>query len=313
MTAHRSKTYGAAALLAGACLLLAACAGSGGPASSSSASGSSASGGAGVPEHAALAGPAKAPAPPLGPAAGTQLTRLPGPGSLSIIYTARLTVRAKNVADAASHAAQAAAAAGGYVAAENATADQKHPARATVSIELKVPVAAYRATLAALSRLGQTRSQSQRAADVTQTVADVTSRVASAKAAIRQLRALLARAGSVSSLLTVQDRINTEEAALESLLAQQRALARQTSYASISLLLVSTPPPGVKHHHPKRAGGFTGGLDAGWQALRAVVSGLLTGLGAVLPFAVPVALLAALGFAGMRWRLRRRAGPRAAG
>ena len=79
---------------------------------------------------------------------------------------------------------------------------------------------------------------------MTQTVADVSSRVTSAQDAITALRALLTRAGSVTSLLDVQNQINAEEASLEELLAQQRALAHETAFGTVSLLLVSKPVPG---------------------------------------------------------------------
>ena len=55
----------------------------------------------------------------------------------------------------------------------------------------------------------------------------MTSRVTSAQDAITQLQALLKRAGSVSSLLSVQEQINAQESGLEALQAQQRALARR--------------------------------------------------------------------------------------
>jgi hypothetical protein len=197
------------------------------------------------------------------------------------------------------------------VASERSTASRAHPASQRVHLELKVPAAAYPATLAALSRLGTVLSSSQRAQDVTQTVADVTSRVTSSQAAIAQLRKLLSRAGSVGGLLAVQDQINAEEAGLEALQAQQRALARETTYSTVSLDLLSTPVPAVRHHR-HRAGGFTGGLAAGWRALRTVVAWLLTGAGAALPFLALAAVLAAIGYRAVRWRTRRQAGAGAA-
>ena len=150
---------------------------------------------------------------------GTSLTALPA--TSSIIYTASLTVRAQDLTRAAAQATQLARAAGGYVSSENTQLNRAHPDRSTVSLQLKIPVGAYQATLGALStQLGTRLAMSQHAEDVTQTVADVTSRVTSEQAAISQLRALLRHAGSVSSLLTVQNQINDEESALESLLAQ---------------------------------------------------------------------------------------------
>jgi hypothetical protein len=246
-------------------------------------------------------------------AAGKQAS-LPAllPARQAVIYTASLTVRAGDVRAAAARAARLAGSAGGYVSSETARFSHRHPADGTILIQLKIPVARYQATLAALSgQLGTRLSLSQRAQDVTQTVADVTSRVASSRAAIAQLRKLLARAGSVSSLLMVQDQINAEESSLEALQSQQRALAHETTYGTVSVTLVSKPPPPAARP-VKLAGGFTGGLAVGWHALRQVTSWLLTGAGAVLPFAAFVILAVYAGLRGRRWLARRRAGPRPA-
>jgi uncharacterized protein DUF4349 len=56
------------------------------------------------------------------------------------------------------------------------------------------------------------------------------------------------------------------------------------------------------HGHPKPAGGFIGGLKAGWDALVAVVSWLLRALGAVLPIGVACALAGYLAYRGLRGR-----------
>jgi Domain of unknown function (DUF4349) len=225
--------------------------------------------------------------------------------SQSIIYTASLTVRAASLTRATTAATGLAKAAGGYVAAENTALNRAHPDRSTVSLQLKIPVASYQRVLGALSGLGTRQAESQHAQDVTQTVADVTSRVASAQAAIAQLRKLLARAGSVSSLLDVQNEINTEEASLEALQAQRRALAHETTFATISLLLTARPVLVVKHHHGQSAG-FLRGLAAGWHGLVRVVVALLTAAGAALPFAVILAAAGYLGWRGRRWLLRHR-------
>lgn len=288
----RAATGAAAGL--GACFLVAAC---------------SSAGPAGSGLHAAMSEPTMRSAPAAAPGAAAaagapRLTALAA--SQSIIYTASLTVRAADVRAAASRAASLAAAAGGYVSSESTRAGRAHPGGATVFIQLKLPVASYQATLATLAgTLGTRLSLSQQAQDVTQSVADVSSRVTSAQAAIAALRGLLARAGSVSSLLAVQDQINAEEADLEALQSQQRALAHETSYGTVSLLLVSRQPAPAGHP-VKITGGFTGGLAAGWHALRQLASWLLAGVGAFLPFAVFVAAAVFLGVRGRRWLARRR-------
>ena len=255
------------------------------------------------------------PAPVTGPSGQGQpagrsahLTAL-APPSQSIIYTATLTVQAVNVETAVTRATRLAEAAGGYVSAEHSSQTRGRSLRALVSIQFKIPVSTYPGTLAALSGLGTKLSETQQTQDVTQTVADVNSRVASAGAAIAQLRRLLARAGTVNGLLTVQDQINQEEASLEALKAQQQALAGETTYATVSMVIQGPAP--VHHRHHRRAkpvAGFLGGLTAGWHALRRAVAALLTVAGAVLPFAVVLALVAAAGYAARRRLARRRAG-----
>jgi hypothetical protein len=223
-----------------------------------------------------------------------------------------MTIRSADVSRATAQATRIASAAGGYVASENAERGRGRHGGPLVHLELKVPAAAYPRVLAELSggQLGTRVSLTQHAQDVTQAVADTSSRVASARAAISQLRALLGRAGSVGSLLAVQDQINAQESGLEALEAQQRALSRETSYATVTLVLAARHAAVATRH--RRGGGFVRGLAGGWHALVMVVWAVLTGLGAALPFAVPIALAGWLGY-WLRRRLRQRAGPRPAG
>ena len=284
------------AALAG--LLAAGCSAAGNSASSAS--------GAGAPRDAAMAPAAGGHSAARGGAALTDLA-----STQSIIYTASLTVRAADLTRAAADATQLAKVAGGYVAAENTALNRAHPDQSTVRLQLKIPVASYPRVLGALAGLGTRQAESQHAQDVTQTVADVPSRVASAQAAIAQLRKLLARAGSVSSLLDVQNQINTEEASLEALQARQRALAHETAYGTVSLLLVAKPVAGVKHHG--QSAGFLRGLAAGWHGLVRVVVAVLTAAGAALPFAIILAAAGYLGWRGRRWLLRHRSAATPAG
>jgi len=299
----RTTALSCAALMSSAALLLAGCS-----AGSSSASSGMARSGPGAnaavpvngPEQPASSGSAAAPS-----ASATKASRL-ALATQSIVYTASLTVRAKNVTAAAARATSIVTAEGGYVSGEQAAVNPRDPARSTVSLQLKIPVADYPGTLSTLSTaLGMQTSLTQHAQDVTEEVADVSSLVSSAQAAITQLQALLKRAGSISQLLTVQQQISTQESSLEALQAQQRALSRETSYATLTVLLVG--PQRVKKVKKKaktRQHGFAAGFTAGWRGLRLVVSGLLTGLGAALPFAAVIAVAAVAGYA-LRRRLMR--------
>jgi hypothetical protein len=175
-------------------------------------------------------------------------------------------------------------------------------------------VPGYQAALGVLGGLGRQTALSQQSVDVTQQVADVGSRVTSEQAEIVQLRGLLSRTGSVTDLLQVQQQLSNDESQLESLLAQQRALNHETTYATISMLLVGPEPRLAVARRPARHG-FGTGLVAGWHGLAHATGWLLTAVGAVLPFAVVVAVLGGLGYAGRRRlaRLTRRrpAGPAA--
>jgi uncharacterized protein DUF4349 len=298
-------------VLLGGGMFLAGCSGG----SSSAASSSEAAG-----QAAAANQPARAAAPSAaaiggsGGQGGTGTTARLAPAS-SIIYTAQLTVRARDVSSAAAQAAQIAGGAGGYVSSETVTVNPDHPSEATASVQLKIPVAAYSATLGQLGhRLGSQLALQQQAQDVTQRVADVNSQVASDQAAIAQLRALLSHAGSVGDLLSVQNQINSEESNLESMQAQQRALSHETSYATVTLTILGPKAKPVLHR-PKAPPTLAGGFGAGWHALRVAVSWTLAFLGAIAPFAVVLAVAGYVVYRGRRWLNRRRptAGPASPG
>jgi hypothetical protein len=285
------------AAVAGGVLLIAGCTGS-------SSSGVSATSGNGA---AAAAAPRSLSAGSLahGIAYGGSTDTTAQVMSTSIVYTAELTVRAADVSRAADEATQIAQAAGGYVSAESISAGTG----ATADVQLKIPVAEYPATLGRLaSALGTEVSLQQQAQDVTEQVADVNSQVASDEAAITQLQALLSHAGSVGDLLQVQNQINVEESALESIQAQQRALSGETSYATVTMTILgpeAKPKPVV--HHRYSAPGLTGGLRGGWHALTVTVSWTLAILGAVAPFLAIAALVGLGAYRARRWVLRRRA------
>jgi Domain of unknown function (DUF4349) len=298
-------------VLAVPCLILVvAVAGCSGSASSSAPAASGALAGAGA-ASAPAAGASAAAAPSATGAAssasGVTAAKY-APTGRQLIYTAQLTVRTASVAAAVSRATSIVTGAGGYVSAENASAGQGQPSQASATVTFKVPAASYATTLATLSGggLGTQLSLAQQAEDVTQQVADVGSRVTSDEAAIAQLNELLKHAGDVSSLLSVQNQIDSQESDLESMLAQQNALNHETAYATVTLSLVgpkaaarppakSAPPPGL-----------AGGLAGGWHALRLTVSWLLTILGAVAPFVAAVAVVAGLAWWGRRRLVQRR-------
>jgi len=295
-------------MLAGG-MLLAGCSGS-----SASSSATAAGSAVVAAPTAAAAAPAIGALPPgaarsaSGSSANAGTTAQLAPAS-DIIYTAQLTVRAANVSSAAARATQITEGVGGYVSNETTSADPDHPSEATATVQLKIPVASYPATLGQLAGgLGTQLSLQEQAQDVTEQVADVNSQVASDQAAIVQLRVLLSHAGSVNGLLSVQDQINNEESALEGMQAQQRALSHETSYATVTLTILGPKAKPVVHR-PKAPPSLAGGLGAGWHALRVTLSWTLAFLGAIAPFAAIAAIAGYAIYRARRRMLRRRPAP----
>jgi Domain of unknown function (DUF4349) len=213
------------------------------------------------------------------------------------IRTARMTVAikgAKNVSNAAQQADNYALAAGGEVDEDNRTSGPS----ASAELLLRVPPEALADTLDKLSRLGKELSRSLSTTDVTQRVADVGSRVASARQSIDRLRILFRHATKIGAIIQLESELNQREADLESLEAQQRALARETSMATISLDLqtaarVIAPPKPV---HKKHENGFVTALKRGWHGFTAAAAWIARAFATLLPFLV---LLLLIGF-GLR-------------
>lgn len=218
-----------------------------------------------------------------------------------LIRTAELSVRVARAADVASAADRAggiAERAGGAVYGDDRTGGGQPSARLT----LKVPPQALERTLTALAALGTEQSRQVSTRDVTQQVADVDSRVRSAQDAVAALRILFDRATKLADVITIEEELHQREGDLESIQAQQRALATQTSFATVTLTLLAPQPGGGGTHHRD---GFLGGLAAGWDNFRGTAGWLATALGAVLPFAV---LLAAVGVVVLLLRRHRPSG-----
>ena len=225
------------------------------------------------------------------------------------IEVARMTVAvkgAKNVATQANAATGIAEQVGGEVDRDDRTSGP----HASASMLLRVPPDALDDTLNALSELGFEKYRSQSVTDVTQRVADVGSRVKSAEESIARLRVLFRHATKIGAIIEIESELNSREADLESLQAQQRALGRETSMASITLALVTAekkaaPVKPAKKHHDNA---FVGGLKDGWDGFTDAAAWIAKAIGTVLPFIVLIFVLGV----GLRvaWpRLRRTHAP----
>jgi len=211
----------------------------------------------------------------------------------AVIRTASMTLVAEDVDDTRLRVADVIDGVGGAIASETTSTVPGAETRGdvqTVRLGLQVPTERFDATVKALSELGTVRQRAIRTEDVTTEVADVDSRVESAQAALIRIRALLDRANSLGSVIRLESELSDRQADLESLLAQQRALAGQTRLATIDLELTTERRPEPTPEEEEDSG-FLTGLDQGWDALRSFLLAVSTALGVLLPFAAVTAVV----------------------
>ena len=210
------------------------------------------------------------------------------------ITTAELTVRTRDVTAAAARVGRAAAAAKGYVSDEETSTEG---GRTESVLTVRVPPSGLDRVMDEAAATGTSVSRSRSSQDVSGTYVDTASRVRSQTASVERVRALLSRATTIGQVVQVESELARREADLEALKARLQQLDQQTTLATLTVSLVppSSPPPAQA--------GFGGGLKAGWHALGASAAVALAVLGAVLPFAV---LLAVVGVPAVLLLRRRR-------
>ena len=108
----------------------------------------------------------------------------------------------------------------------------------------------------------------------------------------------MARATDIAQIVTLEAELSRRQADLEALESQLASLEDSIARSPIRISL--TTDRGVIAEDPGT--GFLAGLEGGWKAFTASVVVLLTAIGAVLPFAV---VLAVLGLP-LWWAYRRR-------
>ncbi|MEQ0563222.1 DUF4349 domain-containing protein [Amycolatopsis sp. NEAU-NG30] len=217
----------------------------------------------------------------------------PGATERKLARSARLELTATKVTDVVAQARGIAQGAGGYTGQES-TGDE------LATLSLAVPADKLDGVLDQLSHLGSSLVKRELSTqDVTEQVVDVESRLATQRASVERIRALLARATSVSEIASVESELTSRESTLESLEQQRNSLAGSVAMATVAMTVrgVAAPPPAAEDHS-----GFLGGLAAGWDAFLAFGGGLLTVLGALAPFLL---ILGPLGWLGW-WAYRRR-------
>jgi len=165
-------------------------------------------------------------------------------------------------------------------------------------LELRVPSPRFAAAMEALAGLGTLVDRSRTSEDVTTQVIDIEARIRSQRASLARIEALLAEARDLNQVIAIETQLSRRQADLDSLEQQQKYLADQTSLSTITVYL-AVPDEDVTEDDD---GGFWSGLTSGWDALGASTEVALTVIGAVLPFAGVLGLIALPGW--VVWRRR---------
>ncbi|NHA69641.1 DUF4349 domain-containing protein [Phycicoccus flavus] len=210
---------------------------------------------------------------------------------------ADVSLQVTDVARAASRLRAVAQGAGGLVVAEEVSADAgdsgaDDPADDVArggwgTVTISVPAEKLDPTLDAVAELGTVLSRQTSTDDVTARYVDTTSRVASMRASVARVRALMVKADELSDVVALEGELSRRQADLEALEQQLSALEDQVALAPITVSL-STPGADTAAEDPS---GFLAGLAGGWEAFTTSVRLVLTLVGALVPFAVAVALL----------------------
>lgn len=208
----------------------------------------------------------------------------------AVIRTGSLFLSTPNLGRAQAEISGLLASLDGYLASENTQASSEGEIR-SADLVLKVPSGSFDVAMERLTQIGNVHSRTQSAKDVTREVADVESRVASARAALERIRLLLDRANSLGTVIRLESVLSDRQSELESLLAQQKALASQTQMSTIDVALSVPRPATLEPEDEPAERGFVAGLSKGWDAFTTMVLGLATAVGALLPFAVLVLLV----------------------
>ena len=221
-----------------------------------------------------------------------------------VVTTGSMTVTADDPIEAAGTATTIVERVGGRVDARRETAPTDD-GRGSATLTLRVPSETLNATIDELEKLGTSQNVALDKVDVTAQTQDLAARITASRASVDRLTALLATATDVDQLVSIESSLTQRQGELESMLAQQRSLGDQVSLATITLSLISeedAPPPPAPVT-------FLTGLETGWTAFVAFISGAVVVIGVLIPWIVFFALVAAAVVFIVRWRKRRAGAP----
>ncbi|GAA2242971.1 DUF4349 domain-containing protein [Herbiconiux moechotypicola] len=161
--------------------------------------------------------------------------------------------------------------------------------RSSAQLVIRVPADALDDTLDALGELGEVDQVSLNSSDVTLQVRDLDAQIAALEASVDRLLQLVDQAATTADLVELETAISDRQAQLDSLKSQREYLSDQIAYSTVTLDLVE------KGALPSNVpGDFWSGLAAGWASLTAALAGFVVVIGVLIPWLLPLAVIAAV-------------------
>ena len=206
---------------------------------------------------------------------------------LSIIKTATVTLEVKDdeLQETLQNATSTAEKYGGFVISSSVSEDREHP---TGTIVVRVPANRFGDALGDLESLGKVDSESVSGQDVTQEFIDLQARLRNYAAQETVLLRLMDRAQSVTDTIRVQNELQRVQLEIERLRGRITYLEDQTAMSTIELRVAEE---GAIAAAP---GEFEKAWERAKDGLVAVVAGLITSLGVIVPLALLAVFVALL-------------------
>jgi hypothetical protein len=171
---------------------------------------------------------------------------------------------------------------------------------------IRVPSRSFAVTMLALEKAAELRASQLSSEDVTTQVIDTDVRVRAQEGSLRRVEQLLARASSLKEIIWIESQLTSRQAELDSLKSQQAWLADQTSDSTITIDIERKQVTKAEKKKDSDDAGFLAGLKSGMKALGGFATAMATIVGALLPFAIVLAVFALPVWLVVRRSARRR-------
>lgn len=230
------------------------------------------------------------------PMPGSPKRRLP---ATQIARTGTVSLLVSNVDKAVSAVTSVTQQQGGDVLSLDDKGRSENGGQSSADMQVRVPEDRFDRVMQAFGQIGNARSRSITAEDLTTQIVDSTARLRNLRRTEADIQKIMDRSGSIAQVLDAENQLSTVREQIETLDADVKSMKNRVNYSTISVSLVaetSTAPS-----EPSA----TAQLVSAWREARHAVAQFTVGIAATAVWIaafVPYLLLAALCF----WLLKRR-------